>query len=75
MKQLRNILVVVDPTRREQPGIRKAAQLARHFDARVQLFACDTPSSRETRLLNKHVPLDLSQLMEVMSEPLKSEGL
>ncbi|MET0658906.1 MAG: universal stress protein [Steroidobacteraceae bacterium] len=82
MKQLRNILVVVDPTREEQPAITKAARLASHFDARVQLFACETPSSRETRLMNERVrsgaagvPGDLPQWMEILSAPLRRDGL
>ncbi|MET0659292.1 MAG: universal stress protein [Steroidobacteraceae bacterium] len=75
MKQLRTILVVVDPTRQAQPAISKAARLANHFGARVQLFACETPSSRETRLLNTDATLDLPQLMEALSEPLRRDGL
>lgn len=82
MKQLRNILVIVDPTRHEQPAIAKAARLARHARARVQLFACETPYSRDARWLNKHVkpdsaplPLDLEQLLASLAEPLQSEGL
>lgn len=82
MKTLRNILVIVDPTREEQPAIAKAARLATRVDARVQLFACETPSSREARWSSKHVragsaplPLDLALLLERWSEPLRANGL
>jgi universal stress protein E len=82
MKTVRNILVIVDPTRREQPAIAKAARLARPHGARVTLFACDTPSSREARWLNTHVesgaaplPLDLQALLDSFSAPLRADGL
>lgn len=82
MKTLRNLLVIVDPTRAEQPAIAKAARIARRVDARVQLFACETPSSREARWFNRHsrpgaapLPLDLTQLLDDWSKPLRADGL
>jgi universal stress protein E len=80
MKALRNILVVVDPTRREQPAIQKAARLASRVDARVQLFACDTPQSREARCFgspvgNERLPADLESLMDEWARPLRADGL
>ena len=81
MKALRNILVVADPTQREQPAIQKAARLASRVDARVQLFACDTPQSRETRCFGSRVgneeglPADLESLMEEWARPLRADGL
>jgi universal stress protein E len=41
MKQIRNILVVVDPTATTHPAIAKAMQLAQAAKAQVQLFICD----------------------------------
>ena len=41
MKQLRNILVIVDPTASMQPALDKAALLALKFKARLELFICD----------------------------------
>jgi universal stress protein E len=82
MKQLRNILAIVDPTRREQPAVTKAARLAKAANARLLLFACETPYSREARQLNKHadpgakpLPSDLQALLDEVSEPLRSDGL
>ncbi|HYM35564.1 MAG TPA: universal stress protein, partial [Steroidobacteraceae bacterium] len=41
MKQVRNILVVVDPSAATQPAVTKAMQLAQLLKARVELFVCD----------------------------------
>src|SRR5690349_14832337 len=41
MKQIRNILVIVDPTASMQPALDKAAILALKFKARLELFICD----------------------------------
>jgi universal stress protein E len=41
MKEVRNILVVVDPTAPTQPAVAKAMQLAKLLRARVELFVCD----------------------------------
>ncbi|MET0657508.1 MAG: universal stress protein, partial [Steroidobacteraceae bacterium] len=82
MKTVRNILVIVDPTRAEQPAISKAARLASRIDARIQLFACETPNSREARWLTTNLeagsaplPLELEQLLAGWSEPLRTDGL
>jgi universal stress protein E len=44
------IMVVVDPTADRQPAVAKAAVLAGKFNARVELFACDTKALRDRRL-------------------------
>jgi len=41
MKRLDRILAVLDPTTDEQPGLTKAARLAREFGATLELFVCD----------------------------------
>lgn len=82
MKSLRNILVVVDPSRAEQPAIAKVARLANRVDSHILLFACETPSSKEARFLNKHrspgsapLPIDIETLLQSFSEPLRAEGI
>ena len=54
MSDVKNILVVVDPTAEQQPGLEKAATLARRYGARLELFACDTRISHEVRMA-KHI--------------------
>jgi universal stress protein E len=49
MDRIADILVVVDPTGVEQPAVAKAHALAKRFGACLQLLACDTKFSRETR--------------------------
>jgi len=41
MKQVKNILVIVDPTAATQPALAKALELARPLHARTELFVCD----------------------------------
>ncbi len=52
MDRIADILVIVDPTiaAAEQPAIAKAHALAKRLDASVELLACDTEYSRETRI-------------------------
>lgn len=49
MNRISNILVIVDPTADEQPAVAKGALLAEKFDARLELFACETKTSRARR--------------------------
>ncbi len=46
MNKVSNILVIVDPTAAAHPALDKAARLATAFDARLQLFACETQETR-----------------------------
>ena len=41
MAESRRILVVVDPTTEEQPGLERAVWLAERLGATVELFVCD----------------------------------
>ena len=43
---VRNILAIVDPTAQEHPAVEKAALLAQHLDARLELLICDTKAAR-----------------------------
>lgn len=49
MSKINNILVIADPTADEQPAVEKAARLAQAFDARLELFACETKESHAVR--------------------------
>jgi universal stress protein E len=46
---IRNILVIVDPTSSDQPAVQKAGTMASKLHASVELFACDTKASIELR--------------------------
>lgn len=45
MPNARRVLVVIDPTAEEQPALHRAAQLAKAFDASLELFICDYDQS------------------------------
>jgi universal stress protein E len=82
MDYIKQILVIVDPTASEHPAIAKAALLAEKFKARIELFVCDTRSTREMRLAT-HVrshpgqpfPVNIKALLETLAAPLRSRGL
>ena len=82
MNSIRNILVIVDPTAKEQPAVDKAARLAQAFRARLELFLCDTRSSREARLSREArsassttTPFSAKALLESLAAPLRARGL
>jgi universal stress protein E len=50
MNPIRNILVIVDPTAEQHPAIEKGALIAQKFEARMELYVCDTKASREARI-------------------------
>lgn len=82
MSPVRNILVVVDPTAAEQPAIAKAALLAEKFNARVELFACETNASRQQRLASHlrysaSAPfiVNLKAMLETFATPLRVRGV
>jgi len=82
MSGVKNILVIVDPTADEQPALDKAARLAKAFDARLQIFACET---KETRALRYAAQLqkagkdnavsDVYALLDGKAEPLRKQGI
>src|SRR5688572_15291926 len=82
MDYIKQILGIVDPTANEHPAIAKAALLAEKFNARIELFVCDTKSAREMRLAT-HVrtrpgqpfPVNIKALLETLASPLRSRGL
>jgi universal stress protein E len=82
MNRICNILVIVDPTVSEHPAVARGAQLAQAFNARLELYACETKGSREARLAS-HVRthsrepfvVDLKSMLETLAAPLRLEGL
>ena len=82
MKSIHNILVIVDPTAQQQTAVAKGAVLAEKFQARLDLFICDTKAARNIRLADQlrkapPVPLEenLSQLLESLAAPLRRSGI
>lgn len=82
MDYIKRILVIVDPTAARHPSIDKAALLAEKFNARLELFVCDTKAAREMRLAS-HVrakpgtPLltNIKGELESLAAPLRARGL
>lgn len=82
MSYIKQILVIVDPTANEHPAVAKGALLAQKFNARMELFVCDTKAAREIRLLS-HVrnqpgapmPVNLKGTLEALAQPLRARGL
>lgn len=82
MNRLCNILVIVDPTASEHPAVAKGALLAERFDARLELFSCETKASREASLAahaRKHpqepLRVDLKEMLESLAAPLRARGI
>ena len=83
MSDQKRVLVVVDPTATSHPSIERAAWLARHTEARIELFISDyapqlvdprfhgvTPGDSVTALVERH-----RRRLEQLAEPLRSGGL
>ena len=82
MGHIKQILVIVDPTASEHPGVAKAALLAEKFQARLELFVCDTKAAREQRLVwhvqahpGKPFPVNVKSMLEALAQPLRARGL
>jgi universal stress protein E len=82
MNRICNILVILDPTASEHPAVTKGALLAKRFNARLELFACETKASREARLAQharKHpkepLVVDLKAMLEILAVPLRTHGI
>lgn len=82
MNRLCNILVIVDPTASEHPAVARGALLAQAFNARLELYACETKASREARLAahareHSQEPfiVDLKAMLESLAAPLRLEGV
>lgn len=99
MDYIKQILVIVDPTRKpgdsrssagevprdvadEHPAVAKAAVLAEKFNARLELFVCDTKAARDIRLSshvrshgNEPFPVNTKGFLERLAEPLRARGI
>jgi len=82
MNPICNILVIVDPTAQRHPAVEKAALLAAHFDARLELFACETKVSHQMRQAahlraQPHTPfeINLKPKLEALAAPLREQGI
>lgn len=80
MKQIRNILVIVDPTASMQPALDKAAILALKFKSRLELFICDyragldvdTPEAEGAR---KVLLAHRTEHLDKLAKPLRDAGI
>lgn len=84
MKDLKSILVVVDPTAQTQPALARAAWLAEQAGARIELFVCDYDpylagerffdtdalEKARTGLIQKR-----HQMLNKLAKPLRERGL
>ncbi len=84
MHELSKILSVIDPTVKEQPGMHRAAWLAKRTGAELELLVCyyneylsgdrlfDSPSLEKARneVIGSH-----SKHLEEMAEPLRADGV
>src|SRR5688500_18972031 len=77
-----NTLVTVDSTASEHPAVAKGALPAERFNARLELFACETRASREARLAahaRKHPQepflVDLKAMLEKLAAALRLRGV
>lgn len=81
MSSIQSILVIVDPTVQQQPGVAKGALLAEKLSARLDLFICDTQAARNIRLARRlrespRAPLEqLEPWLESIAAPLRKQGL
>ncbi|HSN73412.1 MAG TPA: universal stress protein [Steroidobacteraceae bacterium] len=84
MKAPKNILVVVDPTAKEQNCVAKAAALARRSDAEIELFICDYEQSLSgkpffdtdrLRASRENFLAERRELLERLAQPLRAEGV
>ncbi len=84
MQKLSKILAVIDPTVKEQPGMHRAAWLAKNAGAELELLICyyneylsgdrlfDSPSLEKAReeVIGSH-----AKHLEEMAEPLRADGV
>jgi universal stress protein E len=82
MNPIHNILVIVDPTAQQQTAVAKGAVLAEKFQARLDLFICDTKAARNVRLADHlrkspQPPFEenLPQMLESIATPLRKRGI
>jgi universal stress protein E len=84
MEKISKILSVIDPTVEDQPGMRRAAWLAKHCGAELELLVCyyneylsgdrlfDSPSLEKAR---SEVIANQEKHLEELAEPLRKDGV
>ena len=84
MSKFSNILCVIDPTTEEQPGLARAAWLAKKSGAAIEMLVCyyneylsgdrlfDSPSLEKAR---SEVIGEYEKKLEKLAEPLRAEGI
>ena len=82
MSEPKRILAVVDPTATSHPSVERAAWLARHTTARVELFVSDyAPQLRDPRFTSSHGEAVAALIarhrrwLEQLADPLRRTGL
>ncbi|MET0535850.1 MAG: universal stress protein [Steroidobacter sp.] len=82
MNPIRTVLAIVDPTAQQHPAVSKAALLAQKFEARLDLFVCDTKAARDIRHAahissgaNSPFMVDMRELLDNLARPLRERGL
>lgn len=82
--KLEQLLVVIDPTLHAQPALQRAALLARHSGAALELLRIEHQSAFEGNPLLSHQAQDqaraallvsMTQEVEALAKPLRAEGL
>ena len=80
--QLKQLLVVIDPTQSPQPALERAAWIARHTGAAIELLLCEFNSALDAGALFDGVEKARQSLLEHRREwleqlaaPLRQEGL
>lgn len=82
MNPIRHIMVIVDPSgARRQAAVDKAALLARHLNASVQLLICDIESALNDEVVTLHAhrtPTSNTQLLDLLhalAAPMEGQGI
>ena len=84
MNELKKILAVIDPTVADQPAVKRAAWLAKHSGAELELLVCyyneylsgdrlfDSPSLEKARdeVIENH-----EKHLETLAQPLRADGI
>lgn len=82
--QLKQLLVVIDPTQSSQPSLERAAWIARRSGAALELLICEFNSTLDSGLLFDAPALDKArnsllaqrrEWLEQLAAPLRQEGL
>lgn len=82
MNPIAKILVIVDPTAGEHPAVAKGVLLAQKFNARLELFVCETKASREARFAahrearpTEPFLISLKEILERLARPIRAVGV